>query len=154
MTNFENINGAYRATSATGQTEAFKSAMLDAGITPPDSVIGDGQLHRFHVEGDKSGSKNGAYVLHLDNHPAGWFLHFKTGQTGTWSLSGKRESLSPAMTRQIQDARRLRDQQAQATRQQAAQRAAYIWQHAAPAHSPEQHGHLARKRISPHGARL
>ena len=52
---------------------AFRDAMLDAGITPPDYLEPDGEIHRFHVEGDKRGTKNGWYLLHLDEVPAGHF---------------------------------------------------------------------------------
>ena len=44
----------------------FQAELLSNGVTPPDEIIGDAQLHRFHIEGDKSSSKNGWYVLHLD----------------------------------------------------------------------------------------
>ena len=34
----------------------FQAAMLLHGITPPQQIIGDGKLCRFHVQGDKKGS--------------------------------------------------------------------------------------------------
>ncbi|MGK4277388.1 hypothetical protein, partial [Escherichia coli] len=51
----------------------FRTAMLDAGLAPPEAIEADGQLHRYHVEGDKAGSKNAYYVLHLDGRAAGVF---------------------------------------------------------------------------------
>jgi putative DNA primase/helicase len=47
----------------------FFAAMQEAGITPSDGVIADGQLHRCHIEGHKSGTRNGAYVLHPEGEP-------------------------------------------------------------------------------------
>lgn len=57
--------------------DAFRSAMFDAGITPPDYIQADGQLHRFYIAGHKVGSQNGAYVCYSNGHPAGYFEDFK-----------------------------------------------------------------------------
>ena len=76
---------------------SFQAAILDAGINPPNTIIGDGMLHRAHCEGDRAGSKNLAYILHLDGRPAGWFQHFAKGVSATWSASGKTEPLSADM---------------------------------------------------------
>ena len=53
--------------------EAFREAMRMAGIDYRGPIEADGKLHRFHVEGDSRGKRNGWYVLHLDEHPAGMF---------------------------------------------------------------------------------
>ena len=42
---------------------AIRDAMLNAGLTPPDYMEPDGEIHRFHVESDKRGTKNGFYVF-------------------------------------------------------------------------------------------
>jgi putative DNA primase/helicase len=70
----------------------FRSAMRDAGIVPPEVVEPDGALHRFHVEGDRGGSLNGWYCLHMDGRSAGVFGSWKTGFSSTWSEAGKRIS--------------------------------------------------------------
>lgn len=45
-------------------------------IVTDDPIIADGQLHRFRIQGHKSGTLNGAYALHLDGNPAGYLgLH-------------------------------------------------------------------------------
>ncbi len=60
--------------------DAFKAAMQEAGITPPDTIKADGVLHRFHIADHKTGTLNGAYKLHLDgSRPAGYFEDFKSG---------------------------------------------------------------------------
>lgn len=64
--------------------------------------LADGTLHRCHVEG---GTKNGAYVLHLDGKPSGYFEHFKSCSRLTWTLSGKREPMTAAMRQQIEQAK-------------------------------------------------
>lgn len=45
--------------------DKFSQAIHDAGLGSPD-IIADGELHRFHVEGHKSSTKSGWYVLHED----------------------------------------------------------------------------------------
>lgn len=71
---------------------AFRDAMHRAGIVPPDRIEPDGALHRFHVEGDRSGSANGWYLLHLDGRAAGGFGSWKTGAFSKWAADTGRES--------------------------------------------------------------
>ena len=119
-----------------------------------DTIIADGVLHRCHVEGDKPGTKNGAYILHTDGKPAGWFHHFVSGTTGTWTASGKREPMSFAMRAQI-EADKQRRQIEQAERQQdAADKAKFIWHSAKPIIYPGQHCYLSRKHINAYLAKL
>ncbi|WP_411726051.1 hypothetical protein [Methyloglobulus sp.] len=110
---------------------SFKTAMLNAGINPPDNLIGDGQLHRFYVGGDRKGTLNGAYTLHLDNWPSGFVMSFKTGVTFTWTASGKKQPMAAAMKRQIEYARQVRQQEQDKAHQAAAEKARFIWQQAA-----------------------
>lgn len=81
---------------------AFTNAIADVGMVVNDPILADGKLHRVYVEGDKRGSKNGAYILHADHHPAGWYQHFRTGITGKWTASGKCEPMSLDMRLQIE----------------------------------------------------
>lgn len=132
--------------------EQFKTAMLDAGITPPETIIGDGQLHRFKIDG----KLNGAYVLHLDGIAAGYFEDFKQGIKHTWKQTWKFMPLSE-LQRQNLTKKRMADAAARqaeelAKHDAAAKKAAYIWQQAKTA--PANHLYLEKKRIKPHGARL
>lgn len=68
--------------------EQFRQAMQEAGISYSGEINPDGQLHRFYIEGQKQGSRNGAYTLHLDNHPCGYFEDFKSGISQKWRCSG------------------------------------------------------------------
>jgi putative DNA primase/helicase len=65
--------------------ERFREAIASTGLVPPEHIEADGRLHRFHVAGDKPGSRNGWYVLHLDRHTAGAFGTWKLWGTHTWS---------------------------------------------------------------------
>lgn len=71
---------------------AFRDAMHGAGIAPPNRIEPDGALHRFHVAGDRGGSANGWYLLHLDGRAAGAFGSWKTGAWSKWSADSGRES--------------------------------------------------------------
>ncbi len=57
----------------------FQKAMGDAGLFVESEILADGHIHRFHVEGDKPGDKNGWYVLYEDAVSAGAFGSWKTG---------------------------------------------------------------------------
>jgi len=70
--------------------QQFRDEIRAAGLPPPDHIEADGGLHRFHVLGDKSGSRNGWYCLHLDGRPAGIFGSWKAGFSQTWAAGGAR----------------------------------------------------------------
>jgi len=142
--------------------EAFKAAMRDHDIDPPQSIMADGQLHRFHIAGQRSGSQNGAYKLHLDGaRPAGYFEDFKRGIKTTWKADQPAKPLTDAERRQLkqqqQEYAAKKAAEAQAREEgykTAAERARWIWHHATPISDSSQHPHLVSKRIQPHGARL
>jgi len=106
---------------------SFKAAMLDAGIQAPDNIIADGSLHRFKIDG----KLNGAYVLHLDGTPAGYFQDFKV-------LIAK-----AAHDKRLAEANR---------HTQASIKARFIWRNAEPA--SHTHPYLLTKQIEPHGCRM
>ncbi|MBB1272508.1 toprim domain-containing protein [Psychromonas sp. SR45-3] len=64
----------------------FITAMVNMGIEAhqPLNVEANGQLERFRIKGDKTGSKNGWYVLFGGAFAAGSFGSWKTGLTSTW----------------------------------------------------------------------
>lgn len=62
----------------------FSEAISAAGITPPSEVMADGELHRFHIDGDKHGSQNGWYVLYPGNLSYGLCGDWKTGLITKW----------------------------------------------------------------------
>ena len=132
--------------------EQFKNAMLDRIGYAPETIIGDGHLHRVK---DESGKLNGAYVLHLDGRAAGYFEDFKQGIKERWKMAGDfrpptaEERRTFAIDRQRQQAER---ETAEKTRHdEAIKKAAYIWSRSTPAIN---HHYLIKKRIKPHTARF
>ena len=75
--------------STTGDpVSEFQEAMARLGVAPKQPIQPDGRLHRFDVEGDREGSKNGFYTLHLDGRAAGAFGCWKRGIKETWKANG------------------------------------------------------------------
>ncbi|WP_442497657.1 toprim domain-containing protein [Methylobacter sp. sgz302048] len=128
----------------------FKSAMLDAGIVPPEHIIADGALHRFKID-DKL---NGSYALHLDTPPAGWFKDWKQGIKENWRLNSNHR-LSDLERQAIAERARIYGQrkreEERARHRAAASKANAIWSQSKPAES--NHSYLRRKKVNPHGIR-
>lgn len=128
----------------------FRDAMAVAGIVTDDSIIPDGQLHRIHIDGQRHGTRNGAYILHGDSNPAGWWLDFVTGISGTWAAHGQFR-MDEETRRQIEKAREQRQAELAEKHQAAALRAREIWHQAIPCTS---HPYLDRKGVIAHGLRV
>ena len=131
----------------------FRTAMLDAGLTPPEAIEADWQLHRYHVEGDKAGSKNAYYVLHLDGRAAGVFGSWKSGLRSTWAADGKRmsEAEREAFSKLIEAARLKAQAERRAEHEARAIEARSEWAAAEPANPA--HPYLIRKGVKPHNLR-
>jgi len=137
--------------------EDFRAAMRAQDIDVRESLIADGAFHRVHIEGDRAQSKNGWYILHVDDHPAGafgcWKRHGKlkfswtAKETTQWSTEQKRE-FRERMERERQE--KLRAQQARHAA--AAQQAQALWDASEPA--DDDHPYLQRKACKPHGIRV
>lgn len=131
--------------------DAFKAGMQDAGIEPPAHIEADGELHRFHIDGHKSGTQNGAYKLHLDGaRPAGYFEDFKTGIKATWKADGPTKPLTKADRQQLQVAKQQRQQKQQHRYEQAAKAAERLLKNANPMIG-NNHPYLQRKRVDANG---
>lgn len=94
--------------------------------------VADGTLHRFHVPGDKAGTFNGWYVLHLDGIAAGAFGSWR--DAGTWHQWSSRAAASPQeheqLRQRIEQARRQREAEQHQRQQAAAEYAARLWRDA------------------------
>jgi putative DNA primase/helicase len=131
--------------------DQFKTAMLETIGAAPENIIADGSLHRFKIDG----KLNGAYCLHLDGKPAGYFEDFKQGIKTNWKSSVGFIPLSDFQKQQHAKKRLADDAKRQAKEvakhQAAALKAASIWQAATSADA--NHPYLKAKGIKPHGAR-
>jgi hypothetical protein len=138
---------------------AFLQAMHAHGIVPDargrDALNADGALVRFHVEGDRRGTRNGWAVLFGDHVPAGEFGSWRTGARHAWCAKSA-SALTVAEQRSIrqrQDAARTeREQQQRGREEDAAKAANVLWNRALPAEA--NHPYLVRKGIQAHGLRV
>jgi putative DNA primase/helicase len=130
--------------------ESFKNAMRDVGITPPDVVIADGNLHRFKIDG----KLNGWYRLHADGVAAGAFGDWKQHINERWKMDGAFKKLTDAEKQDFAIERHrqklIRQAEEKARHETACQKAAYIWYGSEPAIN---HPYLSRKNVKPHGLR-
>lgn len=128
-------------------------AMRAAGVEPADPgvIVANGALRRFHVEGDKPGTRNGWCVLHHDHGAAGTW---KGGATCAWSsksTSRMSRAEKDAFHAKMRQAKAEAQRQREVEQQHAAERASMHWSKAAAA-SPD-HPYLLRKRIAAGNAR-
>ena len=113
--------------------QRFLNAMQALGLQAhtPLALAADGLIHRYRIEGEKSGSLNGWYVLYPDGLvPAGAFGSWKTGESQNWCAKSE-QALSPAE----REAWRKRQAEAKAAReaaklvvqQESRMKAAHLW---------------------------
>jgi len=137
----------------TSPTTQFQQAMADAGLLGAEQIIADGKIHRFHVEGDKPGTKNGWHVFYGDDVSAGAFGSWRTGQHETL-CSQAPSTFSPdqhrAWKEQIEAAKDERDRKLAQQRADAARNAREIW---AQATSVGRHPYLERKAVKAFGVK-
>ncbi|OWJ26596.1 toprim domain-containing protein [Pseudomonas aeruginosa] len=132
---------------------AFRDA-LQASYGPLDWLpVADGTIRRFHVPGDKAGTCNGWYVLHLDGIAAGAYGSWK--DAGTWHQWSSRAPANPReheqLRQRIEQARRQREAEQHQRQQAAAEYAARLWRDARRADPG--HPYLAGKGCRPHTLR-
>ena len=130
----------------------FRGA-LQGAFGPLDFLpIPDGQIHRFHVPGDRAGSHNGWYVLYLDGIASGAFGSWKAGEAHRWSSREPADWREAEQLRQrIEEARRWREAEQRRRWAEAEEWAARWWQAARPA--DPHHPYLVAKGVQPHGLR-
>ncbi|WP_433738208.1 toprim domain-containing protein [Pseudomonas putida] len=136
----------------TDATILFRDA-LQMAYGPLDWLpVPDGDIHRFHVPGDKSGTLNGWYCLFADGIASGAFGSWKTGGTSTWCSREPVDAREAEQVRQrIEHARRQRENE-QHKRQLKAENLAERWWRDALRADPG-HAYLIAKGVRPHGLR-
>ena len=114
--------------------------------------IPDGQLHRFHVPGDRAGSRNGWYILHLGGVAVGIYGSWKAGGSYRWSSRAPADYREAEQLRQrIEQARRQREAEQHQRQQSAAEYASRLWRSARLADAA--HPYLSRKAVKPYTLR-
>lgn len=138
---------------STAALDQFRGVMAAAGLTPPDDLRGDGQLHRFSTNG-RRGDDSGWYVFYNDDNPAGVFGCWREGLSQSW-CSKSNEAMTPAERdahrQRVQAIRAQRELDAADRHRQASATATTRW---AAAATCDGHPYLAAKGVKPNGARL
>lgn len=130
----------------------FREAALSAGINFNGAIIADSTLHRIHIQGHKSGSKNGAYILHAGGGiAAGWGMDFKTGNSFKWREDGRQPELSSTDLAAIEAAKIQRQKEQAERHKQAAHKACKLWKGAI--YDDSSNDYCYRKNIQPHGCK-
>ncbi|WP_371232438.1 toprim domain-containing protein [Pseudomonas sp. QE6] len=131
---------------------AFRDA-LQSAFGPLDWLpTPDGAIHRFHVPGDRTGSRNGWYVLFLDGIASACFGSWRAGTSHTWSSRKPADPLETELIRQrIEQARRQREAEQHQRQQAVAEYAARLWRDARRADPV--HPYLIAKGCSPYNLR-
>ncbi|MFM5710352.1 toprim domain-containing protein [Aeromonas veronii] len=128
---------------------SLEDSMIAMGVKPSRALSPTpGQVLRFHIQGDRPGTRNGWLITdELGNHAA--FGSWKTGIKCVWRPIGPAipSYIRAQLTQQAKaaEANRLAEAQAKALKE-----AKEIWGAAEP---PYQHAYLARKQISGVAAR-
>lgn len=132
--------------------DQFRAAILASGLTPPDTIEADGNLHRFASDG-RRGDDSGYYVLHLDGLPAGLFGCWRAGIRQTWHAESDR-TFTPAERRQHRERIEAMRQQRQADEAERQRRTAE-WAQRICRDSPptDSHPYLVRKTVKSYGLR-
>ena len=135
----------------------FAQAIEATGMTAPDTIHADGQLHRFSPTGKRSDSA-GWYVLHVDGLLAGVFGCWRSGIVQTWCAKAdhamtltERETLR----QRVRNAKAQRDADAKQRQQQAQATALARWNAASPLLTDVQaHPYLKAKGVQGFGLRV
>lgn len=133
---------------------SIQDAIAAAGLTPHKALDlrGDGKLHRYRVEGDKSGSRNGWVVLHDGPAPFGAFGSWKTSESHTWRAATSKPPTAAEraeIQRRTKIMRQAHAQEREAVQAEARAKAQRLWSRAKPATNG--HPYLERKRINAYG---
>lgn len=154
----ENYGRIVRRTELTAPAEAeaverFRQAIAAAGLTPPEMILVDGEIHRFSSDGSHSDDA-GWYVLYPDDLVAGAFGCWREGISQSWSCKAVRNMTGAerhAQHQRMKKIQALRDADREKRQHSASLTAMQRWQAAAPALS---HPYLESKSIQAFGAKI
>lgn len=134
---------------------AFREKMRTDGIICNSEIICDGELHRFHVDGDSANSNNGWYILYNDSIPAGAFGCWRRGINKTWCFKSKNTMTSDEWAKHLSCITSAQEKYARKKNEiqtEARKKAETIWSNAEPANN--NHPYLLSKNIQSNDLRI
>lgn len=132
--------------------QEFRAAIEAAGLTAPDDIVDDGELHRFAPNGNPR-DKTAFYWIHGDERPIGGFGCWKHQIKERWS-AGRREFTpeeKAAWRAKMQQAEAKRAEAERIARERAAADAADMW---GRAEATDDHPYLLKKNVPSYGLRV
>jgi putative DNA primase/helicase len=136
-------------------TTQFRQAMANDGILCNTEIIPDGELHRFHIDGDSPSTHNGWYILHLDTIPAGSYGCWKRDISKTWCSKSKDAMTSKELSEHIKHVEESKRKKIIARNEDhinARKQALVEWEEAQPA--SDDHRYLSIKNVKAHNIRI
>lgn len=142
--------------AAAPPEQQFLEAIANAGLTVPEDILIDGQIHRFRTgTGKRKLDRSGWYVAHNDGVPCIAFGDWREGIERTFTARTG-EQYSPAqqmeMAARMKRAKELRDAEKKKSQENTANVVEQIWSSATNAEAS--HPYLARKGVEPNGAKV
>ena len=136
--------------------DQLRTAMIEAGLEPPDQIHMDGKIHRFKsgTKGTPGHDKSGWYLIFGDGVPAGRFGCWRMGFESPWRADVGRkltQTEEMANARRMAEAKALRDAELERKHEVASSTVEKIWSEAQGA-SPD-HPYLQRKGVGAYGIR-
>lgn len=144
----------HQITTAGGDcpVNAFWNKLRTAFGREIPAPLADGEFHRFHVPGDRLGTRNGWYVFHMGIIAWGSFGSWKIPGVHYWNSRAPANPMEVHLIRQHQiQARLLYEEKLHRSQEQAAEKANRWWRQAC--HCTPFHPYLIQKAIKPHNAR-
>lgn len=130
--------------------DSLLAAMTEAAIVPTEEININGQLQRFHVEGDNPVKRNGWVVVNIAAFPHAYFGSWRTGNKHFWQLKEPVTSAEKQVLQEMQAEQRKRYEAEKLKKySQAAETAGLLLERAEPA--DPLHPYLVSKQIQPHG---
>lgn len=135
--------------------------MQSLGIAPAgnEQLILDGQIHRYQVEGDRRGKRNGAYCIYPDGVPAGFVQDWRKEIKLNWKfdMSGfndeqKKYFDSDEFKIKAENNRKKREKEIKEKQIKASENARTFWETFKSA--DESHSYCQRKQVNAYGLRL
>lgn len=145
------VAGPAKNVNRDSTLQDMRAVLMEAALVISGEIQADGRLHRCGTV-DKPKGTDGAYKAHLDAPVSIWWQNWQTGDTGTWTAKPDREMTAAERKalRERMDAAKAEARAEQEKRwDEAAQRAAAIWEKAGPADAG--HPYLQGKSVLPLG---
>lgn len=138
-----------------GGTSDFSDVLRTAGFDLRREPVADGRIHRCHVKGDRSGTKNGWWIA-FSSAEAVYLTYgsWKIGQAHKWSSAGAKRlprTECAQVRREIAKAKAEREAERAKQHRRTQLEAAQLWESAPPARD---HAYLRRKGVASYSLRL